>query len=188
MPLESDILLEPDAASRTHLAEASLFLLHRASRRCQAAWCQRPASTPATERKEPRENSQTSVKSHPVSRATFAVHSTPPVVRWGGQENPSSIGIRRPLSGVLVGCCSPVRGGCPCCGFRWISGLDFRGRKRRGGSTSFLGGKMIDGLPNSTPTLMKLRTETNPLNDSFHSLARRNLFFSKGSVIPISEI
>lgn len=118
----------------------------------------------------------------PASRTTIAVHSTPPVVRWGGQENPSSIGIRRLLSGVLVSSCSPGRGRSPCCGFRWNSGLDFRGWKQRGSM-----GKMIDGLPNSTPTLMKLRTETNPLNDSFPLLERKKYFF-KGSAIPTSEI
>lgn len=33
---------------------------------------------------------------------------------------------------------------------------------------------MINGLPNSTPTLMKLRTETNPLvDDSFPLLKRK---------------
>lgn len=67
--------------------------------------------------------------------------------------------------------------------------MDFRGWKQRGSTAPrvFLGGKMIDGLPNSTPTLMKLRTETNPLDDSFPLLERKTYFF-KGSAIPTSEI
>lgn len=101
------------------------------------------------------------------------MHSTPLVVRWGGQPNPSSIGIRRPLSGELL----PGEGA-RVVGFGgsrgWISGVGSSGAPRL---HEFLGGgEMIDSLPNSTPTLMKLRTETNPLDDSFPLLERKNFF------------
>lgn len=64
----------------------------------------------------------------------------------------------------------------------WVSvdlGVGFPGSEAPGlhGSTSFFwGGGMIDSLPNSTPTLMKLRTETNPLDDSFPLLERKTFF------------
>lgn len=134
--------------------------------------CRRPASTPATERKEPRENSQTSI----TNGHCCAFHSAR---RTMGRAAESFL-HRHPAT--VIGRVA-TRGRCPRRGFRWISGLDFRGRKQRGSTAPRVfwgGGEMIDSLPNSTPTLMKLRTETNPLDDSFPLLERKTFFF-KGS-------
>lgn len=135
--------------------------------------CRRPASTPATERKEPRENSQTSV----TNGHCCAFHSAR---RTMGRAAESFL-HRHPAT--VLGRVA-TRGRCPCRGFRWISGLDFRRRKQRGSTAPrvFLGGNDRQ-LAEFNPHADEITYRDQPARRQL-PLARKKNFFLQGQRDP----
>lgn len=136
--------------------------------------CRRPASTPATERKEPRENSQTSV----TNGHCCAFHSAR---RTMGRAAESFL-HRHPAT--VIGRVA-TRGRCPCRGFRWISGLDFRGRKQRGSTAPrvFWGGGNDRQLAEFNPHADEITYRDQPARRQL-PLARKKNFFLQGQRDP----